>query len=406
MNFAIVGDADGTASVVNALNSSPEHAVTHAACLSGDSTLLLDSPSLRRVPQWEDLIAEESVDAVVISGSDDAALAPARQLASSGKPLIVVPSPGMTSSLAYELSLVRDENLVALYPVLPHRLDPAANRLKEIVVSGELGDIIQLRFEREIALDRNLLTQSDVEHWLVPDADLLRWIGGAFTQVTALYQGTSEAGFANATVNLAGESAIDSAWILSISQEPKWKLVVSSTGGQIVLAHDGSTSRLTKDGETLPLANGRNESTADEWIESLPDVVSRFIGGTTPQAEKALVWTDFTRSHEIADAHRRSIKRRRTIDMHFETLSERSQFKTQMSAMGCGILTYTLFGLVAYLVIAGVFAPGDDASDRERSWFNLICNIAKAVWILPLAVFLASQLLLLIAKPPARSVAE
>ena len=407
MNFAIVGETSDTTLVVDALHRSAEHAVTHAACLSDDSGLLTTSASLRRVGEWEDLLADESIDGVVVSGHEDLVLPPARQIASSGRPLVVVPSPGMGSSLAYELSLVRDENLVPLYPVLRHRLDPAANRLKELIQSGQLGDVIQLRLEREISnADTGLLTQPDVETWLQPDAGLLRWMGGAFTQVTALYQGTNDAGFATGTINLAGDSATDSTWVLSRSASPKWKLIVSGSKQQAVLEHDGSISRVLLDGDAQTLSNQKQESTAAEWIESLPAAIANFTSENTSQADRALVWTDFTRSHEIVDAHRRSIKRRRTIDMHFETLSERSQFKTQMSAMGCGILTYTLFGMVAYLVVAGAFAPDEGAAQAQKDRFALLCNIAKAVWILPLSVFLASQLLLLIAKPSAKPTAE
>ncbi|MFK7821899.1 MAG: hypothetical protein AB8G99_24590 [Planctomycetaceae bacterium] len=403
MRFAIVGETSETADIVASVHSHDGHEVTHAALLDDSSVLFGKMPSLRRVGQWEDLLGDDSIDVVVVAGDEDQVLPPARQIAGTGRPLVVVPSPGMTSAFAYELSLVRDENLVPLYPVLPHRLDPAAGHFRDLVNSGELGELIQFRFEREVAAP--ILNPATVETWLLPDADLLRWVSGAFTQVTALYQGSTEDGFASATVNLAGDSATDTSWTLTRSANPKWKLTASGTKGQFVLKHDG-TSSILRDDQVVDLPDGRQASSPTDWLTCVPSAISKFLGGETTPAEQSAVWTDFTRSNEIVDAHRRSIKRRRTIDMHFETLSERSQFKTQMSAMGCGVLTYTLFGLVAYLIVAGAFAPGDGASDSQQARFAMLCNIARVVWLLPLGVFLASQLLLIIARPPAKTVEE
>lgn len=405
MNFAIVGETDETLLIVEALERSGAHRVTHAAGVGDESQVLARFPGVRRVADWEDLLTEEDVDAAIVSGSEDAVLAPARQIASSGRPLLVVPSAGMTSAFAYELSLVRDENLVPLFPVVPHRLNPAAIAMQRLVAEKAAGEPIQIRMERTIVAESHLLDAArDVEVMLRPDADLLRWIGGSFTQVTALYQGSTESGFANATVNLAGDSAIDSTWQLSAGDQPAWKVTAVCADGRIVLEHSGGTTRLMRDGESLEVAAGQSSCSDDEWLTALPDAVDELQ--SADQARLAAAWVDFTRSHEIVDAHRRSVRRRRTIDLHFETLSERSQFKTQMAAMGCGVLTYTLFGLVAYLVVAGMFAPADDAPETQWSRYRLLCRIGFAVWILPLVVFLASQLLLVITKPAAKPTSE
>ncbi len=65
-------------------------------------------------------------------------------------------------------------------------------------------------------------------------------------------------------------------------------------------------------------------------------------------------WADLTRDFEVLDAVRRSLARRRTIDLHFETTSERSLFKTQMTAIGCGVLLLTLFAFVLVLFLGSV----------------------------------------------------
>jgi hypothetical protein len=65
------------------------------------------------------------------------------------------------------------------------------------------------------------------------------------------------------------------------------------------------------------------------------------------------------RVHEIQEAMQRSLRRRRTIDLQFETTSERSQFKTQMATAGCFVLVYTFFATVLLLLAGAVLDPRD-----------------------------------------------
>ncbi len=399
MKFAFVGESPMTQTVLDALAAHPEHSVTHIAGFANAASVLSRHPGIRDAADWQALLSEPALDAVIVSGDEDQALPPARQLAAAGCPLVVIPSPGQSSAFAYELSLVRDDNLVPLYPLLPHRLDPAAARLqREIRDLAAAGNLRQLRLERIISTPDGLLeTRRDVEPCLLPDADLLRWLGGSFTQVTAIHQGHEGDRFATAQVSLAGNDAIDTTWILSTGPRPEWQLTARTADGQIVLEHRDGVSRILRDGQPVEPDNGTTQSTDSDWTAQLADAIAAFLQADTDQQTAA--WTDFTRAHEIVDGHRRSIRRRRTIDLHFETLSERSQFKTQMAAMGCGVLTWTLFGLVAYLAIANMFAPGDGATPEHLSRYRLFCRIGFALWILPLVLFLAAQLLLVITRP-------
>ena len=58
-----------------------------------------------------------------------------------------------------------------------------------------------------------------------------------------------------------------------------------------------------------------------------------------------------------------------------------------MTAMGCGVLTFMMFGMVAYLVIAQLTSlPG---------W---VLHTARILWIAPLIIFLLAQFLLPVAR--------
>ncbi|MFO1001115.1 MAG: hypothetical protein U0936_12290 [Planctomycetaceae bacterium] len=95
----------------------------------------------------------------------------------------------------------------------------------------------------------------------------------------------------------------------------------------------------------------------------------------------------FSVSLELAEAVKKSLRRRRTVDVHFDSGSERGVFKSQMTAMGCGVLMFMMFGMVAYLVIA-----------QLTSLPNWVLHTARVLWITPLVIFLLAQALLPIAR--------
>ena len=76
------------------------------------------------------------------------------------------------------------------------------------------------------------------------------------------------------------------------------------------------------------------------------------------------------------------------IDLYYEVPSERSVFKTQMTAVGCSLLVLTLLATVVYLIVATMF-------DLNAT----VKHVARVLIFLPLVVFLAMQVLLFLTKP-------
>jgi hypothetical protein len=92
-------------------------------------------------------------------------------------------------------------------------------------------------------------------------------------------------------------------------------------------------------------------------------------------------------SLELLEGLDKSFRRRRTVDVYLDSVSERAVFKTQMTAIGCGVLGYLMFGMVAYLMIAQLLKPSP-----------AVLNVARILWIAPLVLFLIAQLLLPLAR--------
>jgi len=101
-------------------------------------------------------------------------------------------------------------------------------------------------------------------------------------------------------------------------------------------------------------------------------------------------WPDLLRATEIVEAAERSVRRRRTIDLHFETTSERSQFKTQMTAIGCGLMSMTLVSFVFLLMAGALF-----------DMHPMVMKFARVGIIVPLVLFLLLQALLFVSRPSA-----
>ena len=52
---------------------------------------------------------------------------------------------------------------------------------------------------------------------------------------------------------------------------------------------------------------------------------------------------DGTRAMELAEATARSLRRGRTVDLHYEEVSEEATFKSVMTSTGCVVLLIALF---------------------------------------------------------------
>ena len=176
----------------------------------------------------------------------------------------------------------------------------------------------------------------------------------------------------------------------------------------IATGSDQTAELVVENGECLIRLDGEEQAALpvdDGWGMRLCEEISRLDRGETTEQN----WTMLAQAFEVVDGHRQSIRRRRTIELYFETQSERALFKTQMAAMGCGVLTFTLFGLVLYLLVGELFAPPRpgpyaDAATRaqyedDKPWFDTVMHVLRILWILPLVLFIIAQGLLAITRP-------
>jgi hypothetical protein len=191
-------------------------------------------------------------------------------------------------------------------------------------------------------------------------------LGGEYHQVTAVESATRTGGLALATVTLTGENLPDAVWSLRPVNAPsRWKLTVTHSRGTTTFAGGEDPW------EVVASPNARDDVPSTK-ADAGP-LLLEFIEQRLTNPRERPDWTDLTRDFEVLDAVRRSLARRRTIDLHFETTSERSLFKTQMTAIGCGVLLLTLFAVIGLLVLGSVLdarSPAELAAGKADTIFR------------------------------------
>ncbi len=356
--------------MIRAVSQSPgDSLVAVAEVADEDLTALLGlTPGVRAVGNWEGLLTE-TVDVVIVCGHSDGVLAGARQLAADRTPIVLVPEAAQGSAFVYELTLTRDDNGVPLIAAPLLRFHPLIGQLTELIADGQLGQLQLLRIERRGPgkSGRATLSTQQIDAALLEDVSLLRHLGGEYSRITAVHSGApgsnsnssvADAGVLLANVALSGADLAEATWSLGPG-DLQWDLAV--TGSQ-------ATAQLHLDLATL---SGRLqiESDADPRVIEGADAIratglaqlGRCVNPLGPIVDE---WAELTRSFETVEATHGSLRRRRTVDLHFETTSERSIFKSQMTAGGCGLLMLTLFGLFAFLLLGAVV---DSRSMSQRS---------------------------------------
>jgi hypothetical protein len=356
MNFGLLCDDPAAASLLSALRRHPVHRLTRAVLVSPRTDELLHGiAGVQFAEQWEDLLTAADIDAVIVGGTASAIWDGAKKLASETIPLLVFPTVAEGAAILYELSLIRDDCRGVLFPAWLHRFDPAVIRWKEQFAA--VGSASYVQWEREVALGPGReVPRQTIDELLLRDADLGRLLFGGADHVTALRTGGTSTGSVIQSVVLTGRDGPELNWMIKSGPAEICRLT-NATGAVLDLC--------------LPVEDKSAERLLDEFVSAVEGQPA------------AIHWTDVLQAAEVVDAAHRSLERRRTIDLHHETLSERAIFKTQMAAMGCGVLMLTLLLMLGYLAVASI-VPLD----------GRILKLLRLAVFAPLFAFLLMQLLL------------
>ena len=318
---------------------------------------------------WSDLVLEtpEGVELVLASGLVPPVATATRSLVRRGLPVWLIPESVLGSGFVYAQIPLDEEFPDRLRAVWPLRQSPAVVELKRQLATGDLGVVLHLQMERTCSGGSSFAPATAEAAWL-HDADLLRLLaGGDYRRVTAIHSGLSAQGISTASVGLSGEGVPDAMWAFRGGAASRAELTITTERGASVLLWEGDAApTLTINCHAVDLGIEASESVVFRSAKERPFAERK----ATIPAEQLPIgvtpWSEAVRAFDLLDAARRSLVRRRTVELQFESTSERSQFKTHMTTVGCGLLLYTMFGLIGLLFVGRMFDPRDTQQKQSE----------------------------------------
>ncbi len=296
------------------------------------------------VERWTESARDQrtNLEGVIASGTDPEIWRLIPLFLRSGHPVWLAIEADQGSSAIYHLIPTDEEHPGQLRPVWARTTAPAVVELRKQLLAGECGNGLQFQWETTVP-GLPVFPIEEAERAWLQDAAVLRTLAsGEYQRVTAIHSGIGPTGLTTASVSLAGEGVPDAMWIYRRGTSARSELTVTTDKGSAVV---------TWEGDEPPRLQINCRAVA------CPGPVARLALIATEGARST--WTDAVRTFDLLDAARRSIRRRRTVELQFESTSERSQFKTQMTTVGCGLLLGTMCGLLALLLIGSLCDPRD-----------------------------------------------
>jgi hypothetical protein len=367
MKFAMIGSNPAALPLLRELVQDRNHSVT-AAVLHGEllNQVSVSGLPIQTVSQAEDLLTGSGVEVLVIAIEDpDEILRLARAACQADQHVVVVP-PALKSSpaLSFELHLVFDESQTSIIPLLG-RWYLTDLSVGDHSLNLNPGEVIQLRLELELPAADEASLKNGVRFGL----DVLAACGFRYSQVTCIDSQSPNSGLLSRLITLSAQPAAEAAL-------PPATLTIRPSSKDS--EQTGSSSILH-----IMLANGQTRQVSVGPVPMIP----RLLSLCQNRAACNSAMDAFSTTLELCEAVEKSIRRRRTVDVHFETGSEKSVFKSQMTAIGCGVLTWLLIGMIAYLIAGALL-------DLP----NWVWHTLRILWFAPLMLFIVAQFLLPLAR--------
>ena len=283
----------------------------------------------------------------------------------TNEPQILFPQK-MKPEVCYEIQMLVEERGTRAFPAFTQRCLPPIVTLLDLIDRDQLGTILQCEMVRTIAVAGFDGPRMEAEFF--DDVDLLRYLGGDYRRVTTVCTGArmpnpvpgQDVAYSSASIVLARAGLPDATWSLRSGPREGFVLRVNGLRGNVEISQVADepyclrTESLPIVETTWPSATARAQA-AQEFLDA--------VQGSAPATKRPLFdappWQAAVRAHDLVEAARRSLRRGRTIEVHFGGNSERSQFKTQMTAIGCGMLSWSMFASIALLITGALFDPRD-----------------------------------------------
>ncbi len=386
MNVATIGFDNELQELMRWVKQSPNYRLEACFDLPNSSEAVELAGTAATDESWEVLLSKTVADVVLVAARPRHAQDPERRneqlrkLVQAALPLILV-HPTCEMLMGLELEMIRQDSQGVMIPYHAGLWDWRYQQLAGVVhhdpsVGEPLGKVEQLVWERR-ASDRD--DESVMKHF-ARDAMMLRDLMANVTNVSATGAIEADDRYANLSVSLTDPSSLIARWSILPAQDDHEgaQLTVIGSSGSAVLQMPESGSYSLSGGFT-PQKPTESRHPAEDVFQQLQSLLTE----KTSAAESP--WDASCRTLEIEDAAERSCRRRRTIELFHEKVTERETFKSMMAAGGCGMLMWVLLMLLVAGIVEGLKLP-----IRESTFWRLW----SVVLFTPLGIFLLLQLLL------------
>ena len=362
MRFSLTGDQSDAALLAWSIARSSDHSLGDVHIHGPlEKRLSMKFPAdSRRVHLPEEVLVASETDCVIVADSrPEESIRLVRHASQADYHVVVIPPNDLSTAYSYELHLLLEESNCGIVVLTGSWYLP-----DESCPDMQLTDC---QFGLPAVRDDH-----DAAATLLHAVDACSSLGFADSQVTVLGVNEDLRGL-NRQIVLSG-SAVDGvpspAITLSFSNSPAMLCLQGNSGQQSI--------------ERQIILPGHVDNLPDDLAELLCQRISLRL----PDAVACqTAMEQFSRTLQVLAAVDRSIRRRRTIDVYADELTERSVFKTQMTAIGCGVLTWLMIGMIGYLLLGQLLKPP-----------SAVMKLIRALWIAPVVIFLVAQFLLPIAR--------
>lgn len=404
MRFALLGIDPDARRLVRAVCALEAHQLVAVCTVPEDQPLRELAPQAKWHAEWEELLSDDFVDAVIVARSpvigqhDD----PLRKLAQKAVPLLLV-HPAAEPLLCYELEMIQRDTNGVLFPYIPERGHPAMERLAQWSRDADRSPIGALQ---QIVVERALhdSARQAVVCQFANDVELIAGVAGTVQRVNAIGPPADSGDFANLSVQMSCADGRVARWSFdSPTDDARSSLTVIGSQGKATLVISATKAW------HLQTNSGSNETFGqhDDAAAALA-AFCRAVGGQAYRPD----WPQACRSVEIADAIPRSLRRGRTVDILDEQHSEEQSFKGIMAAGGCAVLLAVLVVMLVLALVDGLAMPHRQpntqpitAGESSRLPFETDprdpeqAHVLLRIWpVYPIAVFLLLQFFRLIIR--------
>lgn len=341
MRLALLGDhPDGVAFAIALCGTGRHQLIVCTEALPAPLHQTLGQPALVR--DTEEVLANPSVEAVIVAGSMSVRPEQLRRVVQSERHAACVHPCGEKADTAHEAAMIAEDGKCLIFPLLVEGLHPAFRRLAEVVGSLHLLTLERLAPDEVLDNARDEALAPSVPGW-----DVLRAIGGEVAEVAAL---CGEEGLeAGRPVLLSGRFLQGALFQMTLIPGPPlmWRLVAQGSAGYAELTFPqgwSGPSFLEWREQGQRCEEGREAW--DGWA-ALADQFERTVGvrPLENEAPRLLSWDDEIRSLELDDAARQSALYRRTTVLDYQEANEQVGFKGTMALVGC-LMLWVVLGLL------------------------------------------------------------